>query len=155
MPAVTQIISGPACPVAPGQVDGRAARLVAFHVLVLLIVSRVFHEVTWVAWFLAFDFALRSFGLRTYSVLRFFSRAWLDLFSIAPKPENIAPKRFAARIGFVFSVALAITSWLGLIHVALGITGIFGFCAALESFLGFCVGCKVYSLLLQGNVFRR
>jgi len=153
MPTVTQIISGPACPVAPGQVDGRAARLVAFHVWILLLVGWISHEVPLVALFLAFDFALRSFGLRTYSVLRFFSRAWLNLFSIAPKPENIAPKRFAARIGFVFSIALALTAWFDLHHAALAISGVFGVCAVLESLLGFCVGCKVYSLLLQIGVY--
>jgi hypothetical protein len=153
MTKIIRIPNGPACPFAPGKIDGRAARLVAFHVLVALLIGLVYPIAFWIALILSVDFALRSSSYRTFSVFRFVSRMELKVLSVQPKLENLAPKQFAARIGLIFSLGWALASWLGLSHLALGIVGIFALCAALEAFWGFCLGCKAYSGLIRVGLF--
>lgn len=95
--------------------------------------------------FLVIDFGLRSFNLVKFSPLAVIA-GWLAIaLKLPAKPVFMAPKRFAARIGLVFSLAIFF------FHVAgfnpLILTGILLCFAALEAFAGFCAGCYVFDLI--------
>ena len=47
----------------------------------------------------------------------------------------------------IFSLSIAIAQSLHHPTVALALGSVLSLCAALEAFLGFCVGCKVYGFI--------
>ena len=67
------------------------------------------------------------------------------------KPENLVPgppKRFAQGVGLFFSIFTAVAFLLWLNLIALVLISILIIFASLESFLGFCAGCKVFKFLM-------
>jgi hypothetical protein len=119
-------------------------RLTAFFVLVLVVFYLVFKQIIFPV-FLVIDFALRAFNLQQYSPLGWLSGWVVKIFKVPVKPVFFPPKRFAARIGFLFSVAIAA---LHLFHEnAFIVAAVLGIFAALECFIGFCAGCYVYDFL--------
>jgi len=138
---MSQIIE---CPVDFIPVNENKVRFVALFVLVLSVVY-----LTLGLWhifiFLIIDFALRAFDLGKYSLLALFSEGILKVAQIEPKPIDQAPKRFAARIGLIFSVVILGLHLSGFRDVAFGLGLILTVFAFLESFLGFCAGCLVYT----------
>ena len=59
------------------------------------------------------------------------------------KPIYAAPKKFAAAIGFVFSVVISALLLSGFVDTAKVVTGILIVFATLESVFGICAGCYV------------
>jgi hypothetical protein len=96
--------------------------------------------------FLATDFALRGFGGRRWSPVARLSRSLLAILRLAPRRTNAGPKAFAAKLGFGFSVVVALAFFFGqeTLGVAAGVP--FALCAILEGTLGFCVGCRMYQV---------
>ena len=119
-------------------------RFIAFFVLVLTSLYWLTAS-PWVFVFLVADFGLRSFDLGRFSPLGLLSDAIIRTFHLPIKPVFLPPKRFAARIGLGFSVAILVAHIAGWnTIVLLGVLALFAF---LESFLGFCAGCYVYSFI--------
>jgi hypothetical protein len=118
-------------------------RLTAFFVLVLAILYLVFNKIIFPL-FLVVDFALRAFSLQQCSPLALLSGWLVKTFKQPVKPVFFPPKRFAARIGFLFSIAIL---FLHLLYtdVSFIVAAVLGLFAALESFFGFCAGCYVYN----------
>jgi len=134
------------CPVDFVQINENRARTVAFLVLILGIVC--FAKLNWgVAVFLLIDFSLRTFNLNNYSPLGFLAGKLVALFKIKNKPTDRAPKRFAAIMGMIFNGIIALTALIGWITFAEIMLVLLLICAALESLLGICVGCYVYTYL--------
>lgn len=133
------------CPVDFAPVNEHKVRFVA---LLVLIINIVFIVTTgWVLpAFLAIDFLLRSFFTRQYSVLGFIAGNMVKWFNVGTKPVDRAPKRFAAGIGLVFSIAISILSLIGFAQAAIAFSIILVVFASLEAFTGFCAGCYVYTL---------
>lgn len=120
-------------------------RLTAFGVLLLIVAYWLTDSIA-IPLFLTADFALRSFNLGKWSPL-FRLASWVTgILKLKGKPVYMPAKRFAARIGLVFSVL--ITTF----HLAGGSTAtvlsiVLAFFAALESLAGFCAGCYLYNFL--------
>lgn len=78
---------------------------------------------------------------------------------IAPRflgrPKYVAgpPKRFAQGIGAVVTVTAAVAAlllgWAGVANALLAMMVLF---AGLEAAVGFCVGCRIYALLIRAGV---
>jgi hypothetical protein len=134
------------CPITPDQVDDRSTRIGAGLVL-LLVVASLWLGSFWLPLALSLDFALRSRGRIAFSPIAQASKGLRQAFRLRPSLINAGPKRFAALVGAVFSLVIATALALHLPRVAQSAAAILLLCAALEAFLGFCVGCKVYSLL--------
>ncbi len=135
------------CPVSPDRINEYAARVAAFYVIALSIFGLAIGS--WLLFLaLSIDFALRSFTAGDSSPIRWVSKATVQALGIGNKPTDAAPKKFAAGVGFAFSLAIATLLALQLKTAALAIAAVLLFCAALEGFLGFCVGCIVYSALV-------
>jgi Domain of unknown function (DUF4395) len=117
-------------------------RLTAFFVLVLIIVY-ILTGVVLIPVFLTLDFTLRGFGLGAYSPLAFLAGHLATALKLPAKPIYMPPKRFAARIGFLFCLAIVIAHYTDLSTIIL--SAIIALFAALESLAGFCAGCYVYN----------
>ncbi len=89
------------------RINENKVRLNALWVFSLVIIS-IFYVQLPIATFLAVDFFLRGFNLGRYSPLGKLSDVIIKQLNIGSKPIYQAPKRFAARIGLVFSVLLAL-----------------------------------------------
>ncbi len=141
------------CPVDFVTVNENKVRVVAFFVLIAAIVYLI--TTSWiVAAVLSVDFLLRAFNFNTYSPFGIISSETVKLFKLQNKPVDRAPKRFAAFMGLIFSIALLITSLSQLTQTSEIIAIVLIVFAALESLVGFCAGCYVYSFLKRLNIIK-
>lgn len=136
----------------PHPVNEKAARVVAGVVLVLALVT-VATGWYWLLAVMAYGFVARVLTGPTLSPLaRLASRV------IAPRlgpPKNVSgpPKRFAQGIGALITTAAAIVALgFGLHAAAEVLLGLMIVAAGLESILGYCVGCKVFGLLMRTGI---
>jgi len=101
---------------------------------------------------LVLDFALRSFDLGRYSLFANISDWLVITFKLPVKPVYLPPKRFAARVGLLFSLSILALQLAGI--STLIVSSVLVFFAALESFLSICAGCYVYSFLIQVKLIK-
>ena len=148
------------CPVTSERTGQTATRFTAFFVFTALIILLATQS-SWIILLIAADFALRGFGYAHISPLARASTALVSGININETMIDAGPKRFAARLGLLFSLvisALLLTgtaAHLGACSAtACGLTALLALFAGLEAFLGYCVGCRVYSLLC-GRMPRR
>ncbi len=134
------------CPISSELVDDRATRLGAGLVIVLTLASLGLGTV-WLPLLLAVDFGLRSRGWNRLSPVAQAAQALRAAAGLSPTPINAGPKRFAALVGAVFTLSIALALHFHQTRSARVLAAVLISCAALEAFLGFCVGCKVYSLI--------
>jgi hypothetical protein len=140
-----------ACPVNSETVNNRVVRIVAGEVLAIAAIFIVWPQ-WWLFLALAADFALRALGYRKYSPLATIARTIVAALKLEKQPVNAAPKQFAAKIGVAFALTGAVLAVFDLTLAAqLVAAGLLG-AASLEAFLGYCVGCKIYSLLPRKRV---
>ncbi|MDN3658996.1 DUF4395 domain-containing protein [Ferruginibacter paludis] len=132
------------CPVDFVTINENKARVTAALVFILTLVY-LFTSLWIITAFLMVDFFVRGFNFASYSVLGLISDKLITVFSIKQKPTDRAPKRFAAKIGFLFSVAILLFIALDLKNIALILAIVLATFALLESAFGFCAGCHVYS----------
>lgn len=136
----------------PNPVNEKAARTVAAVVLatVLLILVTSWY---WLLIPLAYGFWARVLAGPTLSPL-----GWTAQNVIAPRlgekrPVAGPPKRFAQGIGAVMSTAALLLALVAGDHAAADVVLIvFAIPAGLEALLGYCVGCKLFALLMRAGV---
>ncbi len=135
-----------ACPITEGVVDEHVARLNALLTLALLLFG-LWVPVVWV--FLFLDFCIRI-KLTKCSPLAALNR-WLlhSVLKVKPKFINKEPKIFAVWVGLVFSFLLVLSWLLSQTVLVWIILVIFGLATSLEAFLGYCIGCKTYQILVE------
>jgi 4-hydroxybenzoate polyprenyltransferase len=132
------------CPIDLVSVNENRVKLVALLVLGFAI-AYLFTGWWGIIVFLVADFGLRSFNLGKYSPLFIVAGTLVKIFGIGNKPTDQAPKRFAARMGFAFTLVISVFAFLQLTTLVIILGIALCFFAFLESFLGICVGCYVYS----------
>jgi len=142
------------CPVDFVSMNENKARLTALFVLILGTVFLI-TGLWFIMAFLVIDFLLRANNLGKYSLLAILSDVFIKQLNIKNKPTDRAPKRFAAGVGLVFTIGILILTLLHLDTATLLVTIVLLLFAFLESFVGFCAGCYVYSMLQKlGNTFK-
>ncbi|MFD2572046.1 DUF4395 domain-containing protein [Spirosoma soli] len=130
------------CPTDGVQVNESKVRTVAFLVL-LTTLAYLLTNVVWLIALLTVDFGLRAFNTGQYSPFGTVAGWLVKQFHLPFKGTDQAPKRFAARIGFVFGASILVAHGLGWnTSILSSVLAIF---AGLESLLGFCAGCYVYT----------
>jgi hypothetical protein len=137
---------GQSCPIAPALVDGTAVRWAAFLSLGLLA------GMIWRGWGLAVlglgvDFAFRAAGLPACSPVARLAGFLRHVSGFPERKVNAGPKRFAASIGALFSLAIGSALVAGWPSLGLGLGLILGVCAGLEAFFGFCLACQIHPWL--------
>lgn len=141
------------CPIHSKQTDENIVRLNALLVVALLGLVLLGTPFRWLTFLLAVDFGIRGFGNSRYSLITQITKPLVEVLNLPPRPINLAPKQFAARIGFTLSSLAAISFLAGWAVVGFFITSVILVFAFLEGGLGFCVACLLYPFVvrLQGD----
>ena len=137
----------------PNPVNEVSARLVAAGV-VGMAVAAVTLDLRWLTLVLAYGFVARALTGPTLSPLgQLVTRV---ITPALPFPEKLVPgppKRFAQLLGAVFTVTAAVLTFgfdrFDLAQVVLVVLLV---PASLEAFVGFCVGCQIFGLLMRAGV---
>lgn len=139
------------CPIDGNKVNKPAVRIVAAWV-VLISVAGIATQSFIPFVFLMYDFFVRGFLNRNGSLLRWLAINIVNVLDIQPQLIDNAPKRFAAKIGFIFSAILVVLALLNIWIPFFIVGGILVSCAILESVFSYCVGCEVFALLVRFNL---
>lgn len=134
----------------PNPVNEVAARVVAAGVLALSLLTLATRR-PWLLVPLAYGFVARALTGPTLSPLgQLATRIIVPRLPIPAKPVAGPPKRFAQALGAVVSVSAAL---LALVFrrtaAAYALVSLMVVFATLESAFGFCVGCKIFGLLMH------
>ena len=135
------------CPVSNERINERLTRLNAFFTILIVAAGFVFNSVIFPLVLLA-DFFIRAFTRSKYSPVSFVSAGLARLLHLSKKPIDKAPKIFAARLGFLMTLAIATLFLLQLYTASMVVAGILVFFATLESAFGICVGCIIYTYFI-------
>lgn len=127
-------------------VDENVVRIVAVQVIFVTIIA-VVEQLEWLSFLLALDFGIRAFT-HFPSPLALFSKKVTEIAKSKPQPIFAPPKRFAAALGFTFSLVIAILTFFQLTFASYLVGGILVVCALLESAFKICLGCYVFNYLV-------
>jgi len=134
----------------PHPMNGNVARSVAFGVVVMasLVIALDF---TWLMFPLAYGFIARVLaGPRLSPLALLVTKTIVPKFKLPYEPVPGPPKRFAAAMGVGFTVtALILEFGFGYTVAAYIALGMLIFAAGLEAFLGLCLGCQIFAILMK------
>ena len=135
----------------PNPVNDKAARTVATGV-VLMSIAFLATGWVWVLIPLTYGFWARVFTGPTMSPLGQLATRLIAPRLGEPRLTPGPPKRFAQAIGVVFSTTaliLALSVGIGAAQIVIAMLLI---AASLEAFLGLCLGCKAFGVLMKAGV---
>jgi hypothetical protein len=137
----------------PDPVNEVSARLVAAGVVAQCVAILVTRS-RWLLLPLAYGFVARVATGPTLSPLgQVVTRVVTPALHARPRPVPGPPKRFAQGIGAVLSVTAAVSAFgFGLGVTALVLVAMITLAATLESAAGYCIGCKLFALLMRLGV---
>jgi hypothetical protein len=137
----------------PDPVNEVSARLVAGGV-VLLCLAAIISGQAWLTIVIAYGFVARVLTGPTLSPLgQLVTRVITPRLGLAPRMVPGPPKRFAQGIGAVLSVTAAILAVGAGLQVAADVAlAAILVAASLEAFAGFCLGCKIFAMLMRVGV---
>ena len=137
----------------PNPVNEISARLVATGVVILAVTTIVF-DVRWLTLVLAYGFIARVLtGPKLSPLGQLVTRVITPSLGLEPRLVPGPPKRFAQGIGVAFSVTAAVLTFgfdeFGAAKVVLGLLLV---AASLEAFVGLCLGCRGFAILVRLGV---
>jgi len=137
----------------PDPVNEVAARLVAGGV-VILCASLLLTQTPWLVALLAAGFVARVLsGPRISPLALFVTRVLIPRLPLAERPTPGPPKRFAQGIGATLSLAAVVLHFgPGFTAAAYVFVGMVLVAASLEAFVGFCLGCKIFAILMRVGI---
>jgi Domain of unknown function (DUF4395) len=133
----------------PNPVNEKAARVVAFGVVLMALTAIVF-ELEWLLPLIALGFLARVLTGPKLSPL-----GQLATKVVAPRlgdPKYVPgpPKRFAQAMGLTMSTAAVLLYFAFDAHTAAWVvTGVLAAAATLESVFALCLGCQVFAVLMR------
>jgi Domain of unknown function (DUF4395) len=136
----------------PQTVNEKAARTVATGVVAISVVAALTGEL-WLTIPLAYGFWARVLtGPRLSPLAQLATRVVAPRLG-APKTVPGPPKRFAQAMGAAMSTTAAILALaLGLDTAAKVVLLLLATAASLEAFVGLCLGCEIFRLLMRAGV---
>lgn len=135
------------CPISNEKINEQITRLNAIIGILLVVAAFAFESVFFLI-FLAADFYIRAFTKLRFSPVSYISHWLTNTLRLGSKSIDKAPKIFAARLGFVITLAITILLLAGLKFASLILAGILIFFASLEFAFAICVGCIIYTYLV-------
>lgn len=137
----------------PNPVNEVSARLVAAGVVLLATITIVF-DVRWLTLVLAYGFVARVLtGPKLSPLGQLVTRVITPALDLEPRLVPGPPKRFAQGIGAAFTLTAAALAYgpdrFDLAQLVLGALVI---AASLEAFVGLCLGCKAFAILMRLGV---
>lgn len=137
----------------PNPVNEVSARLVAGGVVILSVIALATQE-PWVIAVIAYGFVARVLTGPTLSPLgQLVTKVITPRLSVAERPVPGPPKRFAQGIGAALSVTAAVLAiGFGEQAAANVLLAALVAAATLESVFGYCLGCKIFALLMKAGI---
>jgi uncharacterized protein DUF4395 len=137
----------------PNPVNEVSARLVAAGVVLMSLATIVFDQ-PWLTVVIAYGFVARVLTGPTLSPLgQLVTRVITPHLPVAAKPVAGPPKRFAQGMGAVMSVSAAVLALgLGERGGAYVLLGSLTAAATLESVFAYCLGCRIFAVLMRVGV---
>jgi len=137
----------------PNQVNEVSARLVAAGVVLLSLATIAFDEPRLLV-LIAYGFGARVLAGPRFSPLALVvTKAITPRLRITPRLVPGPPKRFAQGIGAALSLAaLVLALGFGQRGAAYALLGVLITAATLEAAIGFCLGCRIFALLMRAGV---
>lgn len=136
----------------PATVNEVSARLVATGVVAQAALFLVWRQ-WWLLVPLAYGFVARVLSGPTLSPLgQLVTRVITPRLGFAERIVPGPPKRFAQSIGAVFSVGALVAWGLGSSTVAVILMLGLLVAASLEAFVGYCVGCAIFGVLMKTGI---
>lgn len=132
------------CPIEGTLINEPTVRVVAGLVAITAAVGIYFQSPV-IFLFLAFDFIVRGFDKKEWSLFRYFGIKTVTFIDIKEKLIDSGGKKFASKVGFILSTILAVAGFLQLSVVVYTLGGILVLFATLEAVLAYCLGCKIYT----------
>ena len=133
------------CPIEGTLINEPTVRVVAALVAITASVGIYFQSPV-IFLFLSFDFFVRGFDKKEWSLFRYFGIKTVTLIDVKEKMIDSGGKKFASKVGFILSTILTLAGFLQLPIVVYSLGGILVLFATMEAVLAYCVGCKIYSL---------
>ncbi|MFN8015537.1 MAG: DUF4395 domain-containing protein [Acidimicrobiia bacterium] len=137
----------------PNPANEHSARIVAAGVVAMCLVIVLFSQM-WILIPLAYGFLARVLTGPTLSPLgQLATKVITPKLGLKPKLVPGPPKRFAQGIGATLSMS-ALLSWTVFDSVLTAKIFVFAIliAASFESFIGFCFGCAIFSILMKIGV---
>jgi hypothetical protein len=130
-----------------------AVRITAGGVLIMAALLLVFHQ-PWLLLALAYGFVARALAGPRISPLALLStRLIVPRLPLGPRYTPGPPKRFAQSLGAIVTVTGVLLAFVvGFTPAAYVVAGLLVMLAGLESSFGYCVGCKIFSILMALHV---
>lgn len=134
------------CPISAELVNAKLTRI--YSIITFLSISiYLFTPFKEVIFFSASDFIIRIFVGVKYSPICNLIKLSLKIGNVPSHMVNAGPKRFAAKIGLIFTVLMSISYILNLYYFSIILAVISFTAVGLEAIIGFCVACYIYSKL--------
>jgi len=127
-------------------IDENVSRLIAGQVIILVLISFYSHW-TYLLLGLTLDFGLRAFSFYP-SPLALIAKSVIRLLKLKTKLVFAAPKKFAAGVGFIFSLAIFLLAFFNYFTGAYVVGSILIIFAFLEATFKVCMGCYVYNWIV-------
>lgn len=134
------------CPISAERINENVVRMIAFMVAVVATACLIFGNY-WAIVFLIFDFGSRVFTSGKFSLLKYIAVMINEKLALPKRMKDLAPKKFAATLGFVFCLLITAMFLFDFPTLAMVFTAVMLIFALLESLFAICVGCYVYSFL--------
>ena len=137
----------------PNPVDEVSARLVAGGVVVLALLVLAL-QAPWLLAVIAVGFVLRvAAGPRLSPLALLMTKVVRPRVPVAERPTPGPPKRFAQAMGATMATAGAVLALgFGLETAGYVFAGLIVVAATLESVFGFCIGCRIFAVLMRLGV---
>jgi hypothetical protein len=135
------------CPVSDEKIPENLPRVIAFFVTLLFGLYLITGFLA-IPILLAFDFFARGFNYISLSPLCHVSKFLLQLTGRPQKLIDKAPKLFAARLGFIFSLLISIFAGLNLRYIPESLSLVMIAFSFLEWAVNTCVGCILFTWLV-------
>lgn len=136
----------------PHPVNEVSARVVASGAVLLAVVYLITNNMA-VLVLLAYGFVARVLAGPRFSPLgRLATQVVTPRLPVEPRLVAGPPKRFAQGIGATFTVGALVAHLAGVLGVAQILIGSLAVAATLEAAVGFCLGCKIFALLMRAGV---
>jgi len=133
------------CPIEGTLINEPTVRVVA-GLVAITAAAGIFFQSPVIFLFLAFDFFVRGFDKKEWSLFRYFGIKTVNLIDIKEKLIDAGGKKFASKVGFILSSILTVSAFLQLPTFVYALGGILVLFATLEAVLAYCVGCKIFTL---------
>ena len=135
------------CPISDERINEHVTRINAFIGVLFVVSGLALNSVIFFVFLMA-DYYIRAFTKARFSPISYVSYSMANALKWNKKSVDKAPKIFAARIGFLFSLTIVVLLILQLNTAAMVVGGILAFFATLEFALAICMGCIMYTYLI-------